>query len=117
MQLSEMNFPNGLPVDGYGPGFFRIGGERHDGGLIVAPNVVQQWGGFSDFGPIKAMQGRIDVLFLGMGADMAMPPTDFRESVEALHIGLEVMNSPTACRTYNVVLSEGRRIALAVLPV
>jgi uncharacterized protein len=40
-----------------------------------------------------------------------------RTTLEEAGIGVEVMNSPSACRTYNVLLSEGRRIALAALPV
>ena len=59
----------------------------------------------------------VDVLFVGTGAEIAHAPPVFREAVEALGIGVEVMASPAACRTYNVLLSEGRRIGAALLPV
>ena len=52
-----------------------------------------------------------------MGAEIAHVPTEFRAALEEAGIGVEVMNSPAACRTYNVLLSEGRRIAVALLPV
>jgi uncharacterized protein len=44
-------------------------------------------------------------------------PRDFRTALEDRGIGVEVMASPTACRTYNVLLGEGRRVAVALLPV
>ena len=52
-----------------------------------------------------------------MGAEIAHPPTAFRVALEAAGIGVEAMNTPAACRTYNVILSEGRRIAVALLPI
>ena len=64
-----------------------------------------------------ALAGKIDVLFLGMGADIAHAPKAFRAELEAAGIGVEVMSSPAACRTYNVLLAEGRLIAAALLPV
>jgi uncharacterized protein len=64
-----------------------------------------------------ALAGDIDVLFMGTGADVAHIPTDLRDQLEDAGIGVEAMASPAASRTYNVLLSEGRRIALAMLPV
>jgi len=59
----------------------------------------------------------LDVVLVGTGANIAHIPADFRTALEAAGIGVEIMNSPTACRTYNILLSEGRRIGLALLPV
>jgi uncharacterized protein len=64
-----------------------------------------------------ALIGKIDVLFVGMGTEIAHVPAAFRTTLEAAGIGVEVMNSPAAARTYNVLLSEGRRIAAALMPV
>jgi uncharacterized protein len=52
-----------------------------------------------------------------MGGGIAHPPRAFREAIETAGIGLDVMTSPAAARTYNVLLGEGRRIAAAMLPV
>jgi uncharacterized protein len=57
------------------------------------------------------------VVFIGTGAEIAYIPAEFRKALEDAGLGVEVMSSPTACRTYNVVLSEGRRVGLALLPV
>jgi len=52
-----------------------------------------------------------------MGPAIAPLPRPFREALEEAGIGVEPMSSPAACRTYNVLLGEGRRIAAALLPV
>jgi len=57
------------------------------------------------------------VIFIGTGAEIAHLPADFRTLFDEAGIGVEPMASPAACRTYNVLLSEGRRIAAALLPV
>lgn len=117
MQLNEVTFTEARPVDGYGPGFFRIAGQVHQGALLVSATGVVSWEGYSDAAELLALAGKVDVLFIGTGAEIAHIPADLRHKLEEAGIGHEVMNSPAACRTYNVLLSEGRRIALAVLPV
>ena len=57
------------------------------------------------------------MIFVGTGAEIAHLPSDLRQKIEATGMGVEVMNSPAACRTYNVLAAEGRRVALAALPV
>lgn len=117
MRLTEISYDNAPPVEGYGPGFFRIGGEKREGGQLLLPNKVLDWGGYDDLAAILAAASDLDVLFVGTGAEIAHVPPAFRQAVEEAGPGLEVMASPTACRTYNVLLSEGRRIGAALLPV
>ncbi len=117
MRLNEIVFTDAKPVDGYGPGFFRIGGTLIEGAVIAGPDGVQGWAGLTDAAPLLALAGRVDVLFLGTGAEIAHLPDDLREGLEQAGVAVEPMSSPAACRTYNVLLSEGRRVALAVLPV
>lgn len=117
MQLNEIEFGGLPPVDGYGPGFFRIGGTVHEGPVLLLPTGVTLWGGLEDQAPLLAAAGEIDVLFLGTGAQIAHAPAALAKACEARQLGLEVMASPTAARTYNILLSEGRRIGAALLPV
>ena len=117
MQLHEINFGDAVPVDGYGPGFFRVAGEVHEGPTLVVPGQVASWGGYADVDFLTGLAGQIDVLFVGTGVDVAHVPTEFRAALESVGLGVEAMASPAAARTYNVLLSEGRRIALAMLPV
>lgn len=117
MRLNEVEFGDAAPVEGYGPGFFRIGGQVIQGSVITGPLGTMAWGGYKDTSVLFGLAKHIDVLFLGTGAEVAHPPSDLRQVLEEVGIGLEVMSSPSAARTYNVLLSEGRRIALALLPV
>lgn len=117
MRLNEIAYNDAKPVEGYGPGFFRIGGEVVQGPVIAAPSGVASWGGFDDLAPLLALRDQIDVLFVGTGADIAHLPDALTEALQEAGVGVEAMSSPAACRTYNVLLSEGRRIALALIPV
>ena len=117
MRMNEISYDNSAPVDGYGAGFFRVGGTRYDGAIVAAPSGVQAWGGYDDTATLIALADALDVLFVGTGAEIAHLPVDFRTTLEEAGIGVEAMGSPAACRTYNVLLSEGRRVAVALIPV
>ena len=117
MRLTEISYPDAQPIDGYGPGFFRIGGEVKDGPQLVLPTGVFAWGGTEDLARLLEVARLIDVLFLGTGPETAHAPAAFREAIEAAGPGVESMATPAACRTYNILLSEGRRIGAALLPV
>ena len=117
MRLNEVVYSGAVPVEGYGPGFFRLGGEVYQGPILVMPSGISGWGGVGDAEAILAVAAEIDVLFIGMGAEIAPLDPAFRAVLEEAGIGVEIMASPPACRTYNVLLSEGRRVGLALLPV
>ncbi len=117
MRLNEIDYDDSVPIDGYGPGFFRVGGTRIDGPIAVFPTGVKTWGGFADTETILAQADKIDVVFIGTGAEIAHLPAAFRDVFDNAGVGVEPMASPAACRTYNVLLSEGRRVAVALIPV
>lgn len=117
MRLSEIAYAGAQPVDGYGPGFFRIGGEIWRGPVLTGPGGTGSWGGLDDPAAAAGLADGIDLLILGTGAVIAHPPPDFRAALERAAIAVEPMASPAACRTYNVLLSEGRRVAAALIPV
>ncbi len=117
MRLTEVTYGTAKAIEGYGPGFFRVGGHVLRGPSLITPWDAGQWGGLEDIQSPLSLVGKIDVLFLGMGAAIAPAPKAFRAAMEEAGIGVEVMASPAVCRTYNVLLSEGRRIAACLLPV
>ncbi len=117
LEFHEVEYGEAVPVEGYGPGFFRLRGEVIRGAMIVTATGARGWSGYDDAAPLLALAGDIDVLFVGTGAEIAHLPKGLRSALEEVGIGVEVMNSPSACRTYNVLVAEGRRVALAVLPV
>ena len=117
MRLTETPFAGVTPIDGYGPGFFRVGGVVVRGPVLLLPTYRLPWGGYDDVRSILDRASEIDVLFVGTGASAAPLPPAMRDPLTEAGIGLEPMTSPTACRTYNVLLSEGRRVAAALLPI
>jgi uncharacterized protein len=120
--MNEVRFAGRPPVDGYGSGGFRIAGYAHAGGLLLLPGRIGQWAPADPltvdcFGEIAAAAGEIDVLLIGMGPRLAAPPAGLRPALEALGFGVDFMATPAACRTYNVLLAEERRVAAALAPV
>jgi uncharacterized protein len=117
VRLTETAFGTARPIDGYGPGFWRVGGEVIEGPVLVTAAGVRAWAGLADPAPLLALSGEVDVIFVGTGREIAHLPAPFREALEAAGIGVEAMASDAAARTYNVLLSEGRRVAAALLTV
>ena len=70
-----------------------------------------------DFAVPLALTGKIDVLLVGMGAEIAPIPGPVREAFDEIGVGIEAMSTGSACRTYNVLLAEDRRVAVALLAV
>lgn len=116
MKFTQPDFGAFDPIEGYGADFFRIQGIAHPAPLIVAPGVTRAWRGLDDIAAILALGENADVVFIGMGKDIAPLPPEIRTKLDAAGLAYELMSSPAACRTYNVLLAEGRRIALALLP-
>jgi len=116
MQSREASFGAALPIDGYGPGFFRVAGEVHRGGLLIRAERAQGWSGFEDLASLRDLAGKVDLLLFGMGADIAPLPKGLQLELEEIGVMAEPMSTPSAARSYNVLLSEGRRVAAALLP-
>jgi len=116
MNLSETDFGAAKPIEGYGPDFFRLGGTVYPAPVLFAPGIQKAWRGYDDIAPLLDLAEQFDVVLIGTGAAIAPIPAVLRDTLESAGLGVEIMASATACRTYNVLLSEGRRIAVALLP-
>jgi uncharacterized protein len=117
MRITEVSYEHSLPIKGYGVGFFRIGPDIKWGNLFTFNKEIHSWSGFKDISLIVSAQSEIDVLLVGTGAKLFDIPTKFRNSAEAVGVSVEAMSTPIACRTYNVLLEEGRRIGAALLAI
>ena len=84
-QFTEVEFKDTMPIDGYGPGFFRVGGKVFEGAVLVLPTSVTAWGGYGDAGALLAL--RVDVLFIGTGIETTHIPKPLREALEEAHCG------------------------------
>jgi len=120
LRTTEISFEGRLPIDGYGPGGFRVAGAVHRGPLGLVPDGILPWAGLPDLAAFLERASSFDGLLVGVGATMGPPPEGFaamRRALEARGAGAEPMATPSACRTYNVLLAEGRRVAAALMPI
>jgi uncharacterized protein len=108
-------------VNAYGLGWVSVDGQRYQHNILVdSRGAVEAWevDGFSHLGPAVfdalAVVGPEIVLF-GSGAKLRFPPPAWHAALMKHRIGFETMDSPAACRTYNVLASEGRHVLLALL--
>jgi uncharacterized protein len=108
-------------IETYGEGRFRISGIVHPGAVIVLPERTIAWAAQSvaalSLDDFAGLRGAAEILLLGCGPRMALAPRSLREALRGQGMILEPMDTGAACRTYNVLLSEGRRVAAALLPV
>jgi uncharacterized protein len=105
---------------GYGAGYVVVNGQRYERSIIVLSERILEWEieRFDQLSPsifelLAALP--IDVLLLGTGDALRFPAAACLLSLTRAGIGIEVMDTPAACRTYNFLLSEDRRVAAAVL--
>ncbi len=102
-----------------------VADHNWDGAIIVLPNRTVPWAvsgvaelDLAAFDPIRdATDPPIELLLIGTGPKTQLLPSRLRADLRALGLGLEVMDTGAACRTYNLLVSEERRVAAALLPV
>ena len=111
-------------IQTYGNGGFTIAGIHHVGSVLVFPEHTQTW-------PVSAIETvtrqhlqvvadtgtEIDFLLLGAGIEVSFFRPELRLHLSDAGIAVEVMDTGAACRTFNVLLAEGRRIAAALIAV
>ena len=111
-------------IQSYGGGRFRVSGQVHEQAVIVFPTSIIKWNyagnaadlKAEDFAEVIAQAHEIDVMLLGCGAKMELLP-ELKKALKAQGLNIDSMDTGAACRTYNVLMAEGRRIAAALLPV
>jgi len=122
MRFAETNDSAVYLVQAYGPEGIRVGGRVLTCSLILTPEqIVEDWGPrrIADLDP-GHLQTLIalspEVIVLGTGAVQVFPDPALYFAVLQRRIGCEVMDTGAACRTYNILVAEGRRVAAALLP-
>ncbi len=105
---------------GYGEGYVAVNGQRHEKSVIVLPDRVVDWPAKSfaalcaaDFGVFEGLGA--DIVLLGTGPQQRFPHASLTASLTRSGIGLEVMGLQAACRTYNILVAEERKVAAALL--
>lgn len=105
---------------GYGSGFVLVNGVRHEASLIVLPDQLLAWDTAefaaleeADFARLAEL--RPEVVLLGTGQILRFPHPRMTRALAEARIGLEVMDLQAACRTYNILMAEERKVAAALL--
>ncbi|WP_417670448.1 Mth938-like domain-containing protein [Roseibium sp.] len=124
MQIRDAHFPGRAPLDAYGDGGFRFAGMSHRGSLLCVPSGIYGWTpvSFEDltleaFDRVLQETGDIEVLLVGTGTDLKPLPEGLKQAFREAGIISDSMSTGAAIRTFNVMLSEERAVAAALLAV
>lgn len=111
-------------IDAYGNGGFRIGGEAFSGSVLVMPDgTVVDWPvdvtalSAESFAAVASASPPPEILLFGCGARAVFVPPSVRQSLREAGIVIDAMDTGAACRTYNVLIAEQRRVAAALIAV
>lgn len=123
MELIHQPPTGGRPlVQSYGNGRFRVSGQPFQGSILLLPDRTEAWSvkSMADL-TIKSLQPLIDfepaieLLIIGCGPSLTPAPVTLRDVFRTKKIGVETMDTGAACRTYNVLAGEERRVGAALI--
>ncbi|MES2984980.1 MAG: Mth938-like domain-containing protein [Pseudomonadota bacterium] len=105
-------------IQSYGPAGFRIGNASYTTPVLVLPATTVAWSGeltLDALTPILESDPATEILLIGTGARHEMVPAELRQALKARGLGVDTMDTGAACRTFNILLGESRRAAVALL--
>lgn len=125
MKLVKADTGGNQVIQKYGGGGFVVSGQAFEGAVIVLPDETRAWamsGAFdtaqpADIQPVLDAVSGVEVCLLGCGARMTRPAADVRAAFEDAGVAIDLMDTGAACRTFNLLMGEGRPVAAALLPV
>lgn len=118
----HLDRPGGLnAITGYGEGYVMVNAVRHERSLVVTPEqLLADWpvAALAVLAPahVAVLLGLgAEIVLLGTGPRLAFPHPALLAPLAEARIGVEVMDSRAACRTYNILMAEGRKVAAAII--
>lgn len=121
---ADGHYPYQAPIDAYGNGGFRFADMSHRGSLLCLPTGMHAWSvadnktlNIKSLDQIVELADEIEVLFLGMGEEIALIPTELREELRTHGIIVEGLSTGSAISNYNILLAEKRAVAAALIAV
>ena len=111
-------------IQSYGDGRFRVTGAAFEGSILVFTDETRLWAArtvadisMDALQPVTEAAHAVDILLVGCGPTFVAIPKGLRLALKDAGIALEWMDSGAACRTFNVLVAEERRVAAAILAV
>lgn len=124
IEIRPAHFPGRAPVDAYGNGGFRFAEMSHRGSLLCLPFGIHGWDvtdplqlSVDNFTKILEQAADIEFLLIGMGDSMRVVPRELKAALKEAGISVDPMSTGAAVRTYNIMLSESRAVAAALIAV
>ena len=124
IEIRAAHFPGRAPIDAYGNGGFRFADMSHRGSILCLPSGIYGWDAKEGdaltvalFQKVLAETGGIEVLLVGTGRDLLPLPKDLKAALKEKGIGSDPMSTGAAVRTFNIMLSESRAVAAALIAV
>lgn len=108
-------------INGYGPGWISVDSEKITHSVIIGSGGLRQaWActRFEDLTPehfAQLAELETELVIFGSGNRNRFPPSAWLAPLNARRLGLETMDTPAACRTYNILASEGRTVVAALI--
>ena len=125
MDVTPLIHKGSQVIQSYANGVFKVSGKRYEHSILVNIDETAVWdiGNISDvadlkvqhFTPLIERSEHIDVVLLGCGKTMAFLPPILRSELKKSGLSVDIMDTGAACRTYNVLMAEGRRVVCALL--
>jgi uncharacterized protein len=119
LQPDQFNVPF---ISAYEPGWIEVNGHKYTGSLVISSESGCSTWSVGQFEALHAeyfhelMQFKPELIVFGSGHTLRFPKPIWLAGLMQRGIGVETMDTPAACRTYNILASEGRRVLAALLP-
>ena len=122
LDISPVDFEGRNIIQSYGNGKFQISDKKYDHSVLVFPDQIIPWSPIDtnnlivdDFKMVLTVGPIVELLLLGCGKTTWFLPLPLRDELKEMGLVLEPMDTGAACRTFNVLLGENRRIAAALM--
>lgn len=112
MDITPLIMSDQMVVQSYVGGQFKISNQVYTQPVLVFANKVVLWDG--GYESLDALKNEFDVVLWGTGKTQRFAAPDLRKKLQALGLRVEFMDTGAACRTYNVLLADGRRVVAAL---
>lgn len=125
MDITPIVSDKAQQIQRYGGGMFMVSGEEHRGSVLVMPMQTCHWEAMSGhqeltqeaIAEVARLSGEYEIVVVGTGKTCRALPLEMRQCIKATGASVDAMDTGAACRTYNILMSEGRKVLAALVAV